>query len=87
MPWQKGEAEGYECAVISGIKKSSSDEQEWLSKLAPQTDLANVIIFESYTATSSAHEELLIGGAGLLLGLLCLSIVCVHAWRIYSTKS
>lgn len=78
---KKREDEGYECTVVTGIKKLKPEVKQQLSELAPQTDFADVIILDWRKPSSAASVYGLLGGggAGLLLGLSALSFMYMRA--------
>jgi hypothetical protein len=80
---RKREIEGYECTVVTGIKKLRPEVQQQLSELAPQTDFASLVILDWRKPGSAASVYGLLGGggAGLLLGLSALSFLYMRARR------
>jgi hypothetical protein len=80
----KRERDGYECTVVTGIKKLKPKVKEQLSELAPQTDFAEVIVLD-WRKPSSAEQVygcLGGGGAAFLLGLSALGLVYFRARKV-----
>lgn len=82
------EKDGYECTVVTGIKRLKPEVKEQLAELAPQTDFAEVIVLD-WRKPSSAEQVygcLGGGGAGLLLGLSALGLVYFRARKVVGVK-
>jgi hypothetical protein len=81
---RKREAEGYECTVVTGIKKLKPEVREQLVELAPQTDFTEVVVLDWRKPASAARVRgVLIGGAaGLVVGWLFLVAVYARAWQV-----
>jgi hypothetical protein len=82
------EDQGYECTVVTGIKKLKPEVQQQLSELAPQTDLAEMVVLD-WRKPGSANRVygcLAAGGAGSLLGLLALCLVYIHARKVVGVE-
>jgi hypothetical protein len=82
------EVEGYECTVVTDIQKFQTDVREQLSPLAPQTDWDEVVVLDwRKPASAERIYGCLVGGGGsLLLGLVCLGIVYIRAWRVVGVE-
>jgi 8-oxo-dGTP pyrophosphatase MutT (NUDIX family) len=78
------EEAGYEGTVVTGIKKLKPEVRQQLLELGPQTDLDDVVVLHwgSPGSPERVYGFLAVGGAGLLLGLLCLGVVYLRAWRV-----
>jgi hypothetical protein len=83
---QAKEETGYEGTVVTGIKKLTPEVRQQLIELGPQTDLAEVVVLDWRLPGSAqrVYGFLGVGGAGLFLGLLCLGIVYLRAWKVVS---
>jgi hypothetical protein len=81
---KKWEEEGYECTVVTGIKKLRPEVRQQLGELAPQTDFAELVILDWRKPGSAdrVYGCLAGGGAGLLLGLSALGLVYVRARKV-----
>jgi hypothetical protein len=77
------EAQGYECTVVTGIKKLKPDVERQLLELAPQTDLAEVVVLHwGKPASADRVRAVLIGsGAALVAGWILLVMVYLRAWK------
>jgi hypothetical protein len=85
---KKKEDEGYECTVVTGIKRLKPEVRQQLSALAPQTDFAEVVVLDWRKPRSAGRVYgcLAGGGAGLLLGLLALGLVYIRARSVVGVK-
>ena len=77
------EAQGYECTVVTGIRKLKPDVERQLLALAPQTDLAEVVVLHwGKPASADRVRAVLVGSAAALVaGWLCLVVVYLRAWK------
>ena len=85
---KRKEDEGYECTVVTGIKKLKPEVRQQLSELAPQTDFAEVVVLD-WRKPGSANRVygcLAGGGAGLFLGLLALCLVYIRARNVVGVE-
>ena len=81
---KKRENEGYECTVVTSIKKLKPEVKQQLSELAPQTDFTEVVVLD-WRKPGSANRVygcLAGGGGALLLGLLAWCLVYVRARKV-----
>lgn len=81
------EADGYECTVANGIANLKPEVQERLGRLAPQTDLTEILILDRRKPRSAdfVQDSVVGGGAGFITGWLCLAIVYWRAWKVVAT--
>lgn len=79
----KREQEGYECTVVTDIRKLKPEVRQQLSEFAPQTDLSEVIVLDWHPPAPAGRVYgcLAVGGAGVLLGLSALGFVYMRARR------
>ena len=80
----KREKEGFECTVVTGVKKLKPEVRQQLLELAPQTDLAQVIVldFHAPAPVDRVYGYIAGGGAALLLGLSALGFVYLRARKV-----
>jgi hypothetical protein len=81
---RKNREEGYECTVVTGIKKIKPEVKQQLSELAPQTDFAEVDVLDWRKPGSAERVYGLLGGggAGFLLGMSALCLVYSRATKV-----
>jgi hypothetical protein len=78
------EAKGYDCVVVTGIKRLQPEVRDQLTELAPQTDWSEVIVLKWGKPASPGTVYGCLGGgaAGFVLGLLCLGVVYFRARQV-----
>ena len=82
------EAKGYECTVVTGIKKLKPEVREKLLELAPQTDLSEVVVlhFGKPASTGIVYGAFGGGAAAFVLGLFCVVVVYFRARRVVGSE-
>jgi hypothetical protein len=78
------EKNGFEGTVVNGIRHLKREVREQLRKIAPQTDLAKLIVLDWRDPAEPAkvYAGLAAGAAGILLGLAAIGFLQARAWRI-----
>lgn len=78
------EAQGYECVVVTGIKKLKPEVRDQLAVMAPRTDLDALILLDWRKPPSAAFVYGFLGGGGsaMLVGWLCLCVVYIRAIKV-----
>jgi hypothetical protein len=78
------ETQGYECVVVTGIKKLKPEVREQLAGMAPQTDLDALILLDWRKPPSAAFVYGFLGGGGtaMLVGWLGLCVVYIRAIKV-----
>ncbi|MEO2088069.1 MAG: hypothetical protein ABGY75_01035 [Gemmataceae bacterium] len=84
---KRKEADGYECVVANGIRKLDPKVREQLREMAPDTDLAELLVLDWRRPGAAEKVYGFLAGSvgGLLIGFVGVLVVYCRAWKAVTT--